>query len=300
MNQIATPSTTREIINKYGIRLHKSLGQNFLIEPKYIEKIVDASGVNQSQVVVEIGPGIGALTQALAEKAGLIIAVEIDRNLISVLKEMFSLKENVRVIYGDAVKVDFDQIVKDQVEEGVLLPYKVIANLPYYITTPIIMRLLEEGFNFSSLVLMVQKEVAQRMLAVPGTKDYGALSIGVQYYCQPSMVTIVPPTVFYPRPEVESAIIKLDRREQPKVKVKDEKVFFSLVKAAFGQRRKTLLNALANSGFPLNKEKWLELLEDIPIEPQRRGETLSLEEFALLADKVKLLSVGFSSSPADS
>lgn len=286
MEQIATPSVTREIIKKYGIRLHKSLGQNFLIEPKFIEKIVDAADVHHNQVVVEIGPGIGGLTQALAEKAGLVIAVEIDRNLISVLKVMFSLKENVRVLYGDAVKVDFDQIVKDQVDEKLLLPYKVIANLPYYITTPIIMRLLEEGFKFSSLVLMVQKEVAQRMLAVPGTKDYGALSIGVQYYCQPSMITVVPPTVFYPQPEVESAIIKLERRDQPAVKVTDQKVFFSLVKAAFGQRRKTLLNALANSGFPLNKEQWLKLLKATPIEPQRRGETLSLEEFALLANNL--------------
>lgn len=286
MDQIATPSSTKEIINKYGLRMHKSLGQNFLIEPKFIQKIVSAADVNEKQVVVEIGPGIGALTQALAEKAGLVIAVEIDRELIKVLKDMFAHKANVHIVYGDAVKADFDRIVCDKLNVSNSPPYKVVANLPYYITTPIIMRLLEEGFNFSSLVLMVQKEVAMRMQAKPGTKDYGALSIGVQYYCRPSLVSTVPPTVFYPRPEVESAVIRLDKRDEPAVKVTSEKVFFSLVKGAFGQRRKTLLNSLSNSGFPLDKEEWRKILQDTDIEPQRRGETLSLEEFARLANNL--------------
>lgn len=285
MEQIATPSMTRNIINQYELRVHKSLGQNFLIEPKFIQKIVDAAEVDQNQTVLEIGPGIGGLTQMLAEKAGQVIAVEIDRHLIRVLESIFALQENVHVVYGDAVKVDFDQLVREKAGEQAL-PYKVVANLPYYITTPIIMRLLEEGFHFSSLVLMVQKEVALRMLAAPGTKDYGALSIGVQYHCQPGMVTVVPPTVFYPRPEVESAIIRLKKRDRPAVKVANEKMYFSLVKAAFGQRRKTLLNALANAGFPLKKEQWHQVLTDSHIEPQRRGETLSLEEFALLANNL--------------
>lgn len=294
MERIATPSMTKKIISKYNIRMHKSLGQNFLIEPKFIDKIVDASDIRENQVVVEIGPGIGALTQALADKAGLVIAIEIDRNLVNVLNETLGEYRNIQVVYGDAMKVDFDQLVQEASGKDLRLPYRVVANLPYYITTPIIMRLLEEKFHFSSLVLMVQKEVALRMQALPGTKDYGALSIGVQYYCCPTLVKIVPPTVFYPRPEVESAIIKLDKREQPAVQVDDEKVFFSLVKAAFNQRRKTLLNALTNSGFSLNKEEWLKVLMESQIEPNRRGETLSLQEFALLANNLIPLIGGIS------
>ncbi|HHT62930.1 MAG TPA: 16S rRNA (adenine(1518)-N(6)/adenine(1519)-N(6))-dimethyltransferase RsmA [Clostridia bacterium] len=286
MKRIATPGMTREIINKYKIRIHKSLGQNFLIEPKFIDKIIEASDLQKNQVVVEIGPGIGALTQALAEKAGLVIAVEIDRNLIDVLKEIFKGKDNINVVYGDALKMDFDQLVTDKTGNNYNLPYKIVANLPYYITTPIVMRLLEERFNFSALILMVQKEVALRMLAVPGTKDYGALSIGVQYFCHPTLIKVVPPTVFYPRPEVESAIIKLEKREHPAVEVFDERVFFSLVKAAFGQRRKTLLNSLNNSGFALRKEEWHQVLIDSGIEPKRRGETLSLREYAVLANNL--------------
>ncbi|MCR6545227.1 16S rRNA (adenine(1518)-N(6)/adenine(1519)-N(6))-dimethyltransferase RsmA [Dehalobacterium formicoaceticum] len=283
MDRIATPSMTREIINKYGLRMHKTLGQNFLIEPKFIEKIMEAAEIKDNQVVVEIGPGIGALTQGLAEKAAGVIALEIDRGLIDVLQDIFREKTNVHVVHGDALKVDFDLLVQEQMGKRAI-PYKVVANLPYYITTPIIMRLLEGGFHFSSLVLMVQKEVARRMAALPGTKDYGALSIGVQYFCKPQLITTVPPTVFYPKPEVESTVIRLDKRERPAVVVTNEKIFFALVKAAFGQRRKTLLNALSNSGYPLNKEEWQHLLEMSRLDPKRRGETLSLEEFAVLAN----------------
>jgi 16S rRNA (adenine1518-N6/adenine1519-N6)-dimethyltransferase len=288
MERIATPRVTREILNKYQIRIHKSLGQNFLIEPKFIEKIADAAKIHKDHTVVEIGPGIGALTQVLAERARQVIAVEIDRDLINVIKEVFAQVSNVCIVYGDALKIDFDQLVREKAGD-LAFPYQIVANLPYYITTPIIMRLLEEGYHFSSLVLMVQKEVAQRMQAAQGTKDYGALSIGVQYYCRPTMVGIVPPTVFYPRPEVASAIIKLEKRERPAVDVSDEKLFFSLVKAAFGQRRKTLLNALSNSGFPLTKETWQKVLTDCRIAPERRGETLSLEEFAAVANYLATL-----------
>ncbi len=283
MNLIATPSKTRAIINKYGLRMHKALGQNFLIEPKFIKKIVEAAEIEEHQAVIEIGPGIGALTESLAEKAAEVIALELDRSLIDVLNDIFRDKTNVHVVYGDALKVDFDQLVEEKLGKEAM-PYKVVANLPYYITTPIIMRLLEGGFHFSSLVLMVQKEVARRMSALPGTKEYGALSIGVQYYCKPQFITTVPPTVFYPQPEVDSAVIRLDKREHPAVDVIDEKVFFNLVKASFGQRRKTLLNALSSSAYRLKKEEWQQLLEGSRLDPKRRGETLSLEEFAALAN----------------
>ncbi|ATW26483.1 16S rRNA (adenine(1518)-N(6)/adenine(1519)-N(6))-dimethyltransferase RsmA [Candidatus Formimonas warabiya] len=285
MDVIATPRITREIVHKYGLNIRKSLGQNFLIEPKFIQKIIDAAGLDQNKVVVEIGPGIGALTQALATHAGYVIAVEIDQGLTRVLKEIFAPVSNVTIVHGDAMKVNFDQLVAEVPHrQEPPFPYKIVANLPYYITTPMIMRLLEEGFQFSSLVLMVQREVAQRIMAHPATKDYGALSIGVQYHCSPSLVSLVPPTVFHPRPEVDSAIIKLEKREHPAVHVSDERLFFSLVKAAFNQRRKTLLNALSNSGLLLSKNSWQEVLIESGIDPQRRGETLNLEEFASLAN----------------
>ncbi len=281
MDIIATPGMTREIIKKYGITVRKSLGQNFLIEQKFIKKVVEAAHLGKDQFVVEIGPGIGGLTQALAKEAGQVVALEIDHCLVHILKEVFAGYANVKVMHGDAMKEDFDQLVKS----GDHFPkYKIVANLPYYITTPVIMRLLEGRFNFSFLVLMVQREVAERMMASPGTKAYGALSIGVQYHCIPSLVSLVPPTVFYPRPEVTSAIITLEKRIKPSVEVFNERLFFSLVKVAFSQRRKTLLNTLSHSGLLFNKERWNQVLVDNNIDPQRRGETLSLVEFAALTN----------------
>lgn len=285
MERIATPSKTKEIVNKYGFRFRKSLGQNFLVEPKFIDKIVDAAGLNEDEIVVEIGPGIGALTQSMAGQAGQVVAVEIDQKLIPILQEILAPYQNIKVVNHDALKVDFNAITNDLPDRGKFKPeYKIVANLPYYITTPVIMRVLEGDFNFSSMVLMVQKEVAERMMASPGTKDYGALSIGVQYHCEPQIVTIVPKTVFMPRPEVESAVIKLVKRTEPIVNLIDERLFFTLVKSAFGQRRKTLLNSLNNSGIARSKEEWQEALNACDIDPQRRGETLSIQEFAKLSN----------------
>jgi len=285
MNRIATPAKTREILTKYGFALKRSLGQNFLIEPKFIDKIARVAALNNHEIVVEIGPGIGALTQALAAAAGHVVAIEVDGALIPVLEDIFAEYSNVTVIHDNALKVDFNGLIKNIREQGNFKPgCKVVANLPYYITTPVIMRLLEEKFDFSSMVLMVQKEVAQRISAKPGTKDYGALSLGVQYYCIPTLVTIVPKTVFLPRPKVESAVIKLEKRERPPVDVNDETLFFQLIKAAFGQRRKTLLNAFNNSGILKTKEQWHYILMESGIVPQRRGETLTLQEFARLAN----------------
>lgn len=287
MEKIATPAKTRNLVKKYGFQVRKSLGQNFLIEPKFIEKIVAAAELDQSQLVVEIGPGMGALTQILAENAGHVIAVELDRDLISILGEVFADNSNITIIHQDVLQLDFNLVTAEIKEGRQFVPgFKVVANLPYYITTPVIMKILEGKYNWTTMVLMVQKEVAQRFMASPGTKDYGSLSVAVQYYCQPSLVTTVPRTVFFPRPEVESAVVKFVRREVPPAQVNSEKIFFALVKAAFAQRRKTLLNALTKAGPQKNKEEWQEILTYCRIDPLRRGETLNIEEFARLANYV--------------
>lgn len=287
MERIATPGATRRLIRKHGFHIRKSLGQNFLVEPKFIDKIVSAAQLDRESIVIEIGPGMGGLTQALAGAAGFVVAVEIDQALVRILKESLAALSNVSVIHGDAMKTDFNLLAGQLQEREKYLPeYKIVANLPYYITTPVIMRILEGDYRYSALVLMVQKEVALRMMAKPGTKDYGALSIGVQFRCLPTLVAQVPKTVFYPQPEVESAVIRLEKRAVPPVKVADQGLMFELVRAAFGQRRKTFLNALRGSGMDKTKEEWEEFLRDCDIDPVRRGETLSIEEFARLANRI--------------
>ena len=284
MDRIATPGATRGIIKKYDIKVRKTLGQNFLIEKKFIDKIIAAAELDKEQVVVEIGPGVGGLTQALVEAAGHVIALEIDQALVKTLQDNFNQVNNLTVIHGDALKVDFEYLTKEIPAREQFAPgYKIVANLPYYISTPLVMRVLKEHFKFLSMVLMVQKEVARRMQALPGTKDYGSLSIGIQYYCRAKIITQVPNTVFFPRPEVESAVIKLEKRDQPAVNVQDEKMFFALVRAAFSQRRKTMVNALSNAGLG-PKDKWERILEECEIDPKRRGETLSIEEFARVSN----------------
>lgn len=281
MQTVAIPAVTRQILKRHGLRLKKGLGQHFLVEPRIVREIVDGAELGPGDVVVEVGPGIGTLTQALARHAGLVIALELDRALLPVLAETVGEYPNVRVIQGDAMRVDLDELVAGQMPGLADLPrYKVVANLPYYITTPLLMRFWESGYRIHSLVLMVQQEVAERILAAPGGKAYGALSVAAQYRTTPFLVTRVPPGVFIPPPEVASMVVRLVMRTEPAVAVPDEQLYFALVKAAFGQRRKTLLNALSNGGFGPTKDEWEEMLGDAHIDGRRRGETLSLQEFA--------------------
>ncbi|MHB8172183.1 MAG: 16S rRNA (adenine(1518)-N(6)/adenine(1519)-N(6))-dimethyltransferase RsmA [Thermincolia bacterium] len=288
--RLVDPEMIRAIVNKYKFRFRKSLGQNFLTNEKILEKICQAAELTSEDLVVEIGPGIGTLTQFLAEKTGQVVAVELDRNLLPILAETLVDYPSVKVVRGDALKVNLDELVKEyggsQWGPGGC-KYKVVANLPYYITTPIVMRMLEEGYAIQTMVLMVQKEVAQRMVAAPGTKDYGALSLAIQYYTLPQIVTAVPPGSFIPAPAVDSAVVKLEVHQVPPVELASPDTFFKLIKAAFGQRRKTLLNALSNAKLGLAKEEFVELLNSVGIEPNRRGETLSLQEFAALANLVE-------------
>ncbi|CEP67810.1 Ribosomal RNA adenine dimethylase [Moorella glycerini] len=283
MDSVATPGRTLALVREKGLVPRKSRGQNFLVDLNIVRKIARAAGLGPDDTVVEIGPGLGALTQELAEQAGLVIAIEIDRDLISALKETLKDKANVRLVAGDALKVDFDELVAGfKGDGGGRLPtYKLVANLPYYITTPILMHLLTGKFQITELVLMVQAEVGYRMLALPGSKDYGSLSIVVQYYTIPAVILKVPRTVFYPRPEVDSLVVKLTRRAEPAVQAGDEDFFFRVVRAAFNQRRKTLLNALDSLG--LERPLLLKAMAVAGVEPRRRGETLTIEEFANLS-----------------
>lgn len=280
--KLYSPVVIKEIMEKHGFRFSKSLGQNFLIDGNVIDKIIEGSNIGADDGIIEVGPGIGTLTQKLCESAGKVIAIELDNSLLSILEETLGDYNNVEVIHGDVLKVDLKQLIKEKLEDRKI---KVVANLPYYITTPIIMKLLEENLDIDKIVVMVQKEVAFRMKAMPGGKDYGALSVAVQYYSEPKIIVDVPKNVFMPRPNVDSAVIMLDVYKEPLIKVKDQKLFFNVVKAAFGKRRKTLLNALA-SGIELKKEEIITALERSGIDPIRRGETLDITEFARLADEI--------------
>ena len=276
--KLSNPKQTIEIIQKHNFSFKKSFGQNFLIDSHVIDKIIRAAEITKEDNVLEIGPGIGTLTQYLAEAAGRVVAVEIDEKLIPVLGETLSEYDNVKVINEDILKCDIDSIFGGE-------SFKVVANLPYYITTPIIMGLLEGKSHFDSLTVMIQKEVADRMKAGPGTKDYGALSLAVQYYAEPYLAANVPPNCFMPRPSVGSAVIRLKRRPEPAVKVRDEKLLFKLIRAAFMERRKTLLNAVKNSQeLDISKESVEEALTKMGIDVRIRGEALTLEQFAELSD----------------
>ena len=280
---------TKNILKKFNIRPTKSLGQNFLTDEGILKKIADAAELTKDDLVLEIGPGLGSLTAQLAESAGTVVAVEIDRHLIPALNESLKNFSNIHIIQADILRIDPEAELRPylQDKDGRDRPLKIVANLPYYITTPVIMKLLESGLKAKTMVFMVQKEVADRMRADPGGKDYGALSIAVQYYSRPSIAFEVPPHSFIPQPDVISAVIKLEVFEKAPVDLKDKDLFFRLVKAAFGQRRKTLVNALNNAGyFGIGKEEIKEILSEASIGENQRGETLSIEQFAQLSNLI--------------
>lgn len=282
MANLGIAKNTIEIIQKYGFAFQKRFGQNFLVDTHVLERIIRAAGLTKEDMVLEIGPGIGTMTQYLAENAGRVVAVEIDSNLIPILKETLQAYDNVTVLNEDILKVDI-RALAEEYNGG--RPIKVVANLPYYITTPIIMGLFESQVPIDNITVMVQKEVAERMQAGPGTKDYGALSLAVQYYAEPYIVANVPPNCFIPRPGVGSAVIRLTRHQEMPVKVKDEKLMFSLIRASFNQRRKTLQNGLSNSAeLSFSKEEIAAAIQALGLSPTVRGEALTLEQFAGLAD----------------
>ena len=280
--KLSNPQRTIEIIKKYAFNFQKKFGQNFLIDAHVLERIIEGAGVTPVDTVLEIGPGIGTMTQYLAEAAGNVVAVEIDRNLLPILAETLADYENVHVINGDILALDLREIV-DTYAGG--RPIKVVANLPYYITTPIIMALFERRIPLDSITVMVQKEVAARMKAGPGSKDYGALSLAVQYYSEPYIVANVPANCFMPRPNVDSAVIRLKKLPQPSVKVEDEDLLFKVIRASFNQRRKTLANGLNNSAeLPFSKQQVARAIEAAGLPAAVRGEALTLQQFAVLTD----------------
>ncbi|MBO4862805.1 MAG: 16S rRNA (adenine(1518)-N(6)/adenine(1519)-N(6))-dimethyltransferase RsmA [Eubacterium sp.] len=279
-NMLSNPKETIRVIQENNFTFRKNYGQNFLIDSHVIDKIVAAAEIDDTTEVLEIGPGIGTLTQYLAESAKSVTAVEIDDKLIPILEKTLAGYDNVRIVHGDILKQDINALFEGR-------RFKIVANLPYYITTPIIMSLLEDRVPADSITVMIQKEVAERMQASPGTKDYGALSLAVQYYCEPYLAANVPPNCFMPRPNVGSAVIRLAIRDNPPVEVKDEKLMFKLIRAAFNQRRKTLANAIKNfEGLSYSREEVETALTEIGLDVRVRGEALSLEEFAALSNKL--------------
>lgn len=279
---LGNPQNTIEILQKYNFTFQKKFGQNFLIDTHVLDKIIRAAEITREDMVLEIGPGIGTMTQYLAEAAGKVVAVEIDKNLIPILSDTLSAYENVTIINEDVLKLDIQKLAN---EENQRRPIKVVANLPYYITTPIVMGLFENHVPVESITVMVQKEVADRMQTGPGNKDYGALSLAVQYYAEPYIVANVPPNCFMPRPKVGSAVIRLTCHEQPPVEVKDERLMFDIIRASFNQRRKTLANGLNNSDkLSFSKEEITEAIESLGKGSSVRGEALTLEEFAGLSN----------------
>ncbi|HCJ56714.1 MAG TPA: 16S rRNA (adenine(1518)-N(6)/adenine(1519)-N(6))-dimethyltransferase [Clostridiaceae bacterium] len=285
MRDYTLADATRDAMKKFDIRASKKYGQNFLIDPGVLEKIVEVSAIDKDSMVLEIGPGLGTMTKQLCERAGKVLAIEIDKDLIKALSINMSGYDNFKLINDDVLRLDLKSLLKEYFGD---IKAGVVANLPYYITSPIIMKLLEEGLNLSSITIMVQKEVAQRIAAAPGGKDYGVLSLSVQYYAIPEIAAIVPAEAFMPMPGVDSAVVNLKIRQEAPVALKDEALFFRVIKAAFAQRRKTLLNALYGSGLNLEKSQVEELLSSCGIDARRRGETLSINEFAALSNKIWL------------
>ncbi|MPW25364.1 16S rRNA (adenine(1518)-N(6)/adenine(1519)-N(6))-dimethyltransferase RsmA [Alkalibaculum sp. M08DMB] len=278
MDRLTSPSTINAIKKRYNFYFNKRYGQNFLTDVNIIEKILEGSNITKEDYILEIGPGIGTLTQFLCERSAHVLAIEIDKNLMPILGETLADFSNKTIINADVLRID----ISEELSKISGKQFKVIANLPYYITSEIVMTLLENKLPIESITVMVQKEVAHRMVATPGTKDYGSLSVAVQYYSRPEIITIVPKTVFIPQPKVESCVIKLNVLDNPPVK-SDKDEFFKVVKASFSMRRKTLLNCLS-SGLELDKEQVTEILQKSHVDPVRRGETLSLEEFATVAN----------------
>ncbi|MBM7704923.1 16S rRNA (adenine(1518)-N(6)/adenine(1519)-N(6))-dimethyltransferase RsmA [Metabacillus iocasae] len=286
VKDIATPNRTKEILQKHGFTFKKSLGQNFLIDTNILNRIVDHAELTPETGAIEIGPGIGALTEQIAKRAKKVVAFEIDQRLLPILKETMEPYPHVNVIHQDVLKADVHDVISKEFEG--ISDLMVVANLPYYVTTPILMKLLEEKIPVRGMVVMLQKEVADRIAAKPGTKEYGSLSIAIQYYTEAETVMIVPKTVFNPQPNVDSAVIRLIRRSEPAVHVVDEDFFFKVVRASFGQRRKTILNNLTNN-LPKGKENKQQIeqaLSAASVDPKRRGETLSIKEFGLLSDEL--------------
>lgn len=286
MATLGIPANTIAVLQKYDFNFQKKFGQNFLIDTSVLDRIIAASEITKEDMVLEIGPGIGTMTQYLCEAAREVVAVEIDKNLIPILEDTLSAYDNVTVINQDILKVDINRLAE---EKNGGRPIKVVANLPYYITTPIIMGLFESHVPLDSITIMVQKEVADRMQVGPGTKDYGALSLAVQYYASPQIIANVPPNCFMPRPKVGSAVIKLTRYDKPPVEVQDEGLMFRIIRASFNQRRKTLANGLKNGGIPVTKEELAEILGKMGLSENIRGEALTLEQFADLANNIKNL-----------
>lgn len=283
--KIYAPSTVNEIRNRHGFKNSKSLGQNFLTDKGIIDKIIDGPEIGPEDLVIEIGPGLGVITYEAAQKAGKVIAVEIDKNLLPILKETLGDLDNVEILHQDILKADVNEIIEREKANG-FKNVKIIGNLPYYITTPIIMKLLEDGVEAESITVMMQKEVADRIQSEPGKKTYGAISVSVQYYCDVVTLSKVPRDVFIPQPNVDSSVLMMTIRKNKAVEVEDRDLFFATIKAGFGQRRKTLLNSLMGVD-GVTKDLIKEALESAGIEPSRRAETLTLEEFARLANEIK-------------
>ena len=282
---LGNPKNTIEVLQKYNFNFQKKFGQNFLIDTNILEEIIDSAGITKDDMILEIGPGIGTMTQYLCESARQVIAVEIDTNLIPILEDTLSEYDNVKVINDDILKVDINALAEEY-NNG--KPIKVVANLPYYITTPIIMGLFESHVPIDSITIMVQKEVADRMKTGPGSKDYGALSLAVQYYARPELVANVPPNCFMPRPRVGSAVIRLTRHEKPPVEVRNETMMFRIIRASFNQRRKTLVNGLGNAPeLRIPKEQTTTVLEEMGLPAGIRGEALELSQFAELANRLE-------------
>lgn len=269
---------TRDLVEKYDFKFSKALGQNFLIDDSVLNDIVNGADVNEEDLVIEIGPGVGTLTAQILKKAKRVVAIELDNDLIPILMEELGDNQKFQLIHNDALKVDFNEVIGD--EKSV----KLVANLPYYVTTPIIAKLLKDGYNFKSLTIMIQKEVAERINAEPNCKEYGALSLLVQYYCNTSIVRNVPAKCFMPRPKVDSIVIRLDKLDTPRVSPDNEKLFFDIIRNSFNMRRKTLWNSTKNIG--LSKEVLTVAYEEAGIDPKRRGETLSIEEFCALSNRI--------------
>ena len=282
MDRLSSHQATKEVVQKHNFKFSKSLGQNFLIDTNVIDRILEGARVKEGDYVIEVGPGIGTLTKEMGRSAEKVVAIEIDKTLIPILEETLVDFPNIEVINQDILKVNVQELVKEKLNGG---PVKLVANLPYYITTPIVMKFLEEDIPVTDIVVMVQKEVADRMNAKPNTKDYGALSVAVQYYCDTEIVAKAPRHMFMPQPNVDSTVIGLHVREEQIYHVDNEDIFFKTVKASFGQRRKTLLNSLGGLGF-LSKDQIKEALKEANIDEKRRGETLSIEEFASLSNAV--------------
>ena len=286
MDRLSSHRATKEVVNKHNFKFSKSLGQNFLIDDNVIDRILEGARLSETDKIIEVGPGIGTLTREMGKVAENVVSIEIDKTLIPILKETLADLDNVEVVNEDILKVDVQGLIKEKLNGG---PVKLVANLPYYITTPIVMKFLEEDIPVTDIVVMVQKEVADRMNAQPSTKDYGALSVAVQYYCDTEIVAKAPRHMFIPQPNVDSTVIGLHVREERKYPVDSEDIFFKTVKASFGQRRKTLLNSLGGLGF-LTKDQIKEALNEANIDEKRRGETLSIDEFANLSNEINKFS----------